>query len=169
MLLWILCGKKSKYPLFHHILLNCQIWQWLYCILDYYWFFLCSLDHNFEEVHNMKDYSMYWHYHPCLVQMHLSVVIFQVFVYIPTSSRVLHAILWPSIALGFGLFSLVVVVFSSCEVWVCMPWRNKQHGGAGHGAAAHNQGAPRCHKHSYELATVKYGHSNEEQKSAYTA
>jgi hypothetical protein len=41
------------------------------------------------------------------------------FLYIMTSNQVIHMILWPGLAVGFGIFILVVVIFQSCEFWVC--------------------------------------------------
>lgn len=41
------------------------------------------------------------------------------FLYIVTGSKVIHMILWPSLALSFGIFILVVVIFQWCEIWIC--------------------------------------------------
>ncbi|ELU09432.1 hypothetical protein CAPTEDRAFT_223975 [Capitella teleta] len=41
------------------------------------------------------------------------------FLYIVTGNQVIHMILWPGLAMGFGIFILVVVIFQSCEIWVC--------------------------------------------------
>ena len=43
----------------------------------------------------------------------------EVFVSIVNSDKVLHAFLWPSLALGFGFFIMVIVVFLACENLVC--------------------------------------------------
>jgi hypothetical protein len=80
---------------------------------------VCQEDatHNQDDVHDfMEDYGVvgirFWcYFNPRNTN--------EVFADVVSGNSVMHALVWPALAIGFGVFLLVVVAFLSCEVWIC--------------------------------------------------
>jgi len=74
----------------------------------------------------------------------------EVFANVVTGNNVMHAFVWPGLAMGFGVFLLVVVAFLSCEVWICRNPKRAQR---------------RMQGQIYQLASYRAGTGHDQQSS----
>ena len=79
---------------------------------------------NQDDVHDfMEDYGTVGYIFRCYFNPRNKN---EVFADVVSGNSVMHALVWPALAIGFGVFLLVVVAFLSCEVWICRNPKREQ-------------------------------------------